>query len=36
MSGKANIKKNLDELGLTLSETEIKKVTERIILLGDK
>ena len=36
MSGKANIKKNLDELGLTLSNREIEKVTERIILLGDK
>ena len=36
MSGKANIKKNLDELGLTLSEKEIEKVTDRIILLGDK
>ena len=36
MSGKANIKKNLDELGLTLSNKEIEKVTERIILLGDK
>ena len=36
MSGKANIKKNLDELGLTLSKKEIEKVTERIILLGDK
>ncbi|PDH46736.1 MAG: 2-isopropylmalate synthase [Bacteroidetes bacterium MED-G13] len=36
MSGKANIKKNLDELGLTLSNKEIEKLTERIILLGDK
>ena len=35
-SGKANIKKNLQELGLTLSDKNIKKVTNRIIELGDK
>lgn len=35
-SGKANILKNLQELGLTLNEDEVKKVTERIIELGDK
>ena len=35
-SGKANIVKNLQELGLTLNEDEIKKVTQRIIALGDK
>ncbi len=35
-SGKANIKKNLSELGLTLNENEIKLVTERVIELGDK
>ncbi len=35
-SGKANIQKNLQELGLTLTEEEIKKVTQRIIDLGDK
>lgn len=35
-SGKANIQKNLQELGLTLNEQELKKVTERIIELGDK
>lgn len=35
-SGKANIRKNLDELGLELSEEDMKKVTERIIELGDK
>ena len=34
--GKANIKKNLQELGLTLSDENIKKVTNRIIELGDK
>ncbi len=36
MSGKANIQKNLQELGLTLNDEEIKKVTARIIELGDK
>ena len=35
-SGKANIQKNLHELGLTLNEDELKKVTQRIIELGDK
>lgn len=35
-SGKANIVKNLQELGLTLKEEELKKVTQRIIELGDK
>jgi len=35
-SGKANIQKNLNELGLTLNEDELKKVTQRIIELGDK
>ncbi len=35
-SGKANIQKNLHELGLTLNEEELKKVTQRIIELGDK
>lgn len=35
-SGKANIRKNLEELGLELSEEAMKKVTERIIQLGDK
>jgi hypothetical protein len=36
MSGKANIQKNLQELGLTLNNEELKKVTQRIIELGDK
>ena len=36
MSGKANIQKNLQELGLTLDDEELKKVTTRIIELGDK
>ena len=35
-SGKANIRKNLEALGLELSEEAMKKVTERIIELGDK
>ncbi|KAA6327444.1 (R)-citramalate synthase [termite gut metagenome] len=35
-SGKANIRKNLDSLGLELDEDSMRKVTERIILLGDK
>ena len=35
-SGKANIQKNLQDLGLSLNEEELKKVTQRIIELGDK
>lgn len=35
-SGKANIKKNLEALGIELDEADIKKVTDRIIQLGDK
>ena len=35
-SGKANIQKNLNKLGITLNDEEIKKVTQRIIELGDK
>ncbi len=35
-SGKANIEKNLAEIGITLSTIDLKKVTERIIDLGDK
>jgi len=35
-SGKANIKKNIDELGLKLSDDNLKKVTQKIIELGDK
>ncbi|KAA6334049.1 (R)-citramalate synthase [termite gut metagenome] len=35
-SGKANIRKNLESLGLELDEDSMRKVTERIILLGDK
>lgn len=36
MSGKANIKKNLEELGIELDNESMKKVTEKIIELGDK
>jgi len=36
MSGKANIEKNLQELGLQLNDEDLKKVTKRIIKLGDK
>ena len=35
-SGKANIEKNLQELGLQLNQTDLKLVTQRIIELGDK
>ena len=35
-SGKANIKKNLESLGIDLSENDIKLVTQRVIELGDK
>jgi len=35
-SGKANVLKNLQKLGLTLNKNDIKKVTKRIIELGDK
>ena len=35
-SGKANIRKNLETLGIDLDEESMGKVTERIIELGDK
>lgn len=35
-SGKANIENNLRELGIELTASELKKVTERIIELGDR
>ena len=35
-SGKANIEKNLQELGLKLNAADLKLVTQRIIDLGDK
>jgi D-citramalate synthase len=36
MSGKSNIKKNLEAAGIELDEVLMKKLTERIIELGDK
>lgn len=36
MSGKANIIKNLDSLGIKLSPEQIKLVTEKVVELGDK
>lgn len=35
-SGKANIRKNLEDLGLDLDEESMRKVTARVIELGDK
>lgn len=35
-SGKANIKKNLEEMGIELDDDAMRKVTQRIIELGDK
>lgn len=35
-SGKANIKKNLEELGLELDSETLQKVTAKVIELGDK
>ncbi|MDR1259664.1 MAG: 2-isopropylmalate synthase [Tannerellaceae bacterium] len=35
-SGKANIRKNLEALGIDMDEETTRKVTERIIELGDK
>jgi len=35
-SGKANIQKNLQELGLQLNDEDVLKITKRIIELGDK
>lgn len=35
-SGKANIQKNLEELGIGLDPADMKRVTDRIIELGDK
>ena len=36
MSGKASIIKNLEDLGIELDKEEMKKITERVIELGDK
>lgn len=35
-SGKANIKKNLEEMGIELDDEAMRKVTQHIIELGDK
>lgn len=35
-SGKANIRKNLEALGIDMDEGSMRKITERIIELGDK
>lgn len=35
-SGKANIIKNLDELGIKLTPEQVKLVTDRVVELGDK
>jgi D-citramalate synthase len=35
-SGKANIDNNLQQLGIRLSEEDLKKVTQRVIELGDR
>ena len=35
-SGKANIRKNLEALGINLDEESMKRVTDKIIELGDK
>lgn len=36
LSGKANIRKNIEALGIELSEEEMRIVTDRVIELGDK
>ena len=36
MSGKANIIKNLDQLGISLTPDQVRLVTERVVELGDK
>ena len=35
-SGKSNIMKNLEELGIELDQESIRKITDRIVELGDK
>ncbi len=35
-SGKANIKQNLEELGIDLDDESMRKITDRVIELGDK
>jgi D-citramalate synthase len=36
LSGKANIAKNLEDMGIHLDQEELKRVTDKIIELGDK
>lgn len=36
LSGKSNIRKNIEALGIELDETDMAKVTNRVIELGDK
>ena len=36
LSGKSNIRKNIEALGIELNETEMEKVTNKVIELGDK
>lgn len=36
LSGKSNIKKNIEALGIELNDSEMKKVTQKVIELGDK
>ena len=36
LSGKANIRKNIEALGIELDEADMNKVTNRVIELGDK
>jgi (R)-citramalate synthase len=36
MSGKANVENNLRELGIVLPDEDLKKVTQRVIELGDQ
>ena len=36
LSGKANIKKNLDTIGIRLTPEQIKLVTQKVVELGDK
>ncbi|PCJ41241.1 MAG: 2-isopropylmalate synthase [SAR86 cluster bacterium] len=35
LSGKASVLKNIEELGITLSDENLKKVLERVVKLGD-
>ncbi len=35
-SGKANVMKNLESLGITLTPEQMRRVTERVVELGDK